>query len=140
MNLNTSNLIPGLRLTHTMGTSPKLVMLWTYTLSIDENARLSSATHAGCSGKIALAIFGRRGTYSLELNKSLIGRQLILWPPWNVIVVWWRSDRNFKQIMSATILVAGRNRRAIAAGDTNVTSAIYSTRSTFSGTTTAKCT
>ena len=85
--------------------------------------------------QIALAIFGGRGTYSLELNKSLIGRQIILWPPGNVTVVWWRSDRSFKQIMSATII--GRDRRAIAAKDTDVRSAMYGTGSTFSGAATA---
>ncbi|KAF4624487.1 hypothetical protein G7Y89_g13684 [Cudoniella acicularis] len=63
-------------------------------------------------------------------------RQIIPWPPRNVAVVWWRSD-NFKQIMSATILVAGRDRRAIATKDTNVRSTVYDTRSTFSGAATA---
>jgi hypothetical protein len=87
----------------------------------------------GYSRKITLTIFKRRGAHSLELNKSLLGRQIILWPPRNVTVVWWRSDRNFKQTMSATILVAGRDRRAIAAKDTNVRSAMYGTGSTFSG-------
>jgi hypothetical protein len=39
--------------------------------------------------------------------------------------------------MSATILVARRDRRAIAAKDTNVRSAMYGTGSTFSGAATA---
>ena len=112
-------------------------MFWTYKLSIDANARLSSATHVGCNGKIAFAIFGRRGTYSLELNKLLIGRQIILWPPRNVTAVWWGSGRNFKQIMSATTLVAGRDKRAIAAEDTDVRSVMHGTGSTSSGAATA---
>jgi len=86
---------------------------------IDANAQRSSATSVESSGKTAPATFGRREICSTELNKLLTEKQITRWLSRKGSAEWYKCSESFEQTMSAGILGAGRNRKAIVEKDTS---------------------